>query len=339
MALTAMQVRMSWREKIVAIALALLIAEGPLRAEEPKPGTAAPGRLSIATEPAGAAVYVDGRAAGMTPLQIRSLHAGEHRVRVLKAGYLENARVVTIAPGRETPVTVKLTKSNATAGQVISGAGGDGLLSNKLFWIAVAGAGGAAGYVLATKNAAPVAGTISAPSSALMGAAVAFSSQGASDKDGDPLTLTWNFGDGGTATGERVTHAYATDGSFTVKLVISDGKKSAEAPPATVMIKSLSGTWRGTLAIDAGQLITVLNLNQNNTSVSGTYTDNATTVSAGPGSVTGAVNSSGTITLTVTVRGINPFIFTGTASADGNTLTGVVNGSGFVNERWSLTRS
>jgi len=36
---------------------------------------------------------------------------------------------------------------------------------------------------------------------------------------------------------------------------------------------------------------------------------------------------------------MNPFTFRGTVGADGNTLTGVVNGSGFVNDPWSMTRA
>lgn len=33
-----------------------------------------------------------------------------------------------------------------------------------------------------------------------------------------------------------------------------------------------------------------------------------------------------------------PFTFSGTAGADLNTITGTVNGSGFVNDGWTLTR-
>ena len=42
---------------------------------------------------------VDGRLAGQTPANVASLAAGEHRVRIVKSGYLENARVVTLTAG------------------------------------------------------------------------------------------------------------------------------------------------------------------------------------------------------------------------------------------------
>ena len=327
--------------QFVSVVLVMLLGVGPTLAESSKgdASVASAGSLSIATDPDGAAVYVDGRPAGTTPVDIQRITAGDHRVRVVKSGYLENARIVTVASGRAMSVAVKLTKS-LEAGQVISRPGsGGGLFSNKWLWIALAGGGGAAAYVLATANAAPIPGTISAPANALMATAVSFASQGASDKDGDPLTRTWDFGDGGSATGERVTHTYMSAGNFTVKLTVSDGKKSADAPPATITIKSLSGTWRGTLAVTNGTLVTVLNLTQNSTNISGSYTDQVTTPSAGPGTVNGGVNDSGTVTFTVEIRGINPFTFRGTISADGNALSGVVNGSGFVNDPWSMTRA
>ena len=47
---------------------------------------------------------------------------------------------------------------------------------------------------------------------------------GASDADGDPLNVTWDFGDG-SATSSSGTHVYSTPGTFTATATISDGKK------------------------------------------------------------------------------------------------------------------
>jgi PKD repeat protein len=44
-----------------------------------------------------------------------------------------------------------------------------------------------------------------------------------SDANQDPLTTTWNFGDGTTGTGTATAHAYATPGSYTVAATVSDG--------------------------------------------------------------------------------------------------------------------
>ncbi|MBI3000673.1 MAG: PKD domain-containing protein [Deltaproteobacteria bacterium] len=43
-----------------------------------------------------------------------------------------------------------------------------------------------------------------------------------SDLDGDPVTFTWDFGDGGTASGPVPTHAYASAGTFTVTMTVAD---------------------------------------------------------------------------------------------------------------------
>ncbi len=52
---------------------------------------------------------------------------------------------------------------------------------------------------------------------------VAFDATRSTDPNGDPLTYTWAFGDGQTATGERVSHTYAAGESFTVTLTANDG--------------------------------------------------------------------------------------------------------------------
>jgi PKD repeat protein len=47
--------------------------------------------------------------------------------------------------------------------------------------------------------------------------------------EGEPASWSWDFGDGGTATGPSVSHAFATGGDFVVKLTIGRGGKAASA--------------------------------------------------------------------------------------------------------------
>src|SRR5688500_2482566 len=83
----------------VSLALSVMMVAGAGAAETPKGGAAATtGALSITTDPVNAEVSVDGRPAGQTPTNLVAMPAGEHRVRIVKNGYLENARVVTVAP-------------------------------------------------------------------------------------------------------------------------------------------------------------------------------------------------------------------------------------------------
>ena len=80
-------------------------------------------------------------------------------------------------------------------------------------------------------NRAPVANAGGPYVSVAAGRPLLFLGGGSRDPDGDPLTYQWNFGDGNTATGVGPQHAYATPGTYTVTLVVSDGTVSS--PPAT----------------------------------------------------------------------------------------------------------
>jgi hypothetical protein len=46
---------------------------------------------------------------------------------------------------------------------------------------------------------------------------------GASEPDSDPLTYTWDFGDGTTGIGSSPTHVYADNGVYTATVSVSDG--------------------------------------------------------------------------------------------------------------------
>jgi PKD repeat protein len=42
------------------------------------------------------------------------------------------------------------------------------------------------------------------------------------DADGDTLSYMWNFGDGNTGEGVKVTHVYSKPGTYTVSLTVND---------------------------------------------------------------------------------------------------------------------
>ena len=66
---------------------------------------------------------------------------------------------------------------------------------------------------------------------------VAFSSAGTVDEDGDPLTYSWDFGDGSApATTANPTHQYTSRGEYRAALTVSDGKPSPGPGVATVDI-------------------------------------------------------------------------------------------------------
>ncbi|MGZ8821792.1 MAG: Ig-like domain-containing protein [Aeromicrobium sp.] len=72
-------------------------------------------------------------------------------------------------------------------------------------------------------NRAPVAGFTLSPLPAFAGTAETFANT-STDPDGDALSSSWDFGDGGTSTTTSPVHTYATgDAFYTVTLTVSDG--------------------------------------------------------------------------------------------------------------------
>jgi hypothetical protein len=92
---------------IIVICVALVVI---VRGEDRNRSAAeAIGSLLVESDPAGASVYVDGRLAGETPLTVPAVAAGVHRVRVVRLGYLENSRLVTVKSGARTTLRARLT--------------------------------------------------------------------------------------------------------------------------------------------------------------------------------------------------------------------------------------
>jgi hypothetical protein len=311
-------------------------------------GAAAPvatGSLSVETDPAGASVVVDGQSWGVTPLVERTLAPGDHRVRVVKDGYLENSRVVSVQAGQAGRVQVRLTpdgntsavreQRDPTAPQQPKSGGG----SKKALLIGLGVVAVGAGVYLATKegNKAPTVGGVTAsPTTGLQGAtSISFSAQ-ASDPNNDALTYDWNFGDGSTGSGATVTKTYTTSGTMAVSVTVKDPKGLSATGNASVTIRSLAGTWRGN--ITGGTVFnTVVTLTHTGSTIAGSYTDQFGSTTAGPVNG-GSVASPNTVRFQVNPACCVPFTFAGTASGDLNTISGTVNGSGFVNAPWTLTR-
>jgi glucose/arabinose dehydrogenase len=83
-------------------------------------------------------------------------------------------------------------------------------------------------------NQAPVAVASANPTSGPTPLDVSFSSAGSSDPEGKPLTYAWTFGDGATSTQANPTHTYATAGTYSARLTVSDGVNSSLSTPITI---------------------------------------------------------------------------------------------------------
>lgn len=86
-------------------------------------------------------------------------------------------------------------------------------------------------------NHAPVLSAIPTctPNAGVVGQTLSFSAN-ATDVDSDPLTYTWNMGNGTSLTGASVTQAYSTAGTYTASVVVSDGRGGSDTKSVSVTI-------------------------------------------------------------------------------------------------------
>ena len=74
-------------------------------------------------------------------------------------------------------------------------------------------------------NQSPTASFTAMPRRGTAPLLVSFNGGASSDPDGDPLTYSWNFGDGSQAgAGVTVNHTYQSAGTYTAILTVNDGK-------------------------------------------------------------------------------------------------------------------
>ncbi|MFT4108332.1 PKD domain-containing protein, partial [Propionicimonas sp.] len=81
-------------------------------------------------------------------------------------------------------------------------------------------------------NQSPTA-SFSAPVSGLT---VNVDGSGSSDPDGSIASYAWDFGDGSTKSGATASHTYAADGTYTVKLTVTDDKGATDSATKSVTV-------------------------------------------------------------------------------------------------------
>ncbi len=90
-------------------------------------------------------------------------------------------------------------------------------------------------------NVAPQIVSLTGDTSGNEGATLGFTATG-SDPGSDPLTYAWDFGDGATANGASVSHAFADDGTYTVTVTVSDDQETGGSDSLTVEVANVSPT-------------------------------------------------------------------------------------------------
>jgi len=136
--------------------------------------------------------------------------------------------------------------------------------SGCLTWVSIGGQGVRDACYVGGVNGQPQAAATAAPTSGVSPLAVQFDGRGSGDPDGDPLTYSWDFGDGTTATAPAPLKSYPVSGVYQSVLTVDDGRgqtnSSDVAPPLRIVVGNC--TPAGTIAsplggarYDAGQTI------------------------------------------------------------------------------------
>lgn len=101
--------------------------------------------------------------------------------------------------------------------------------------------------IVVDDNVAPVA-VIVAPDTAGVAGSVRFDGASSSDADGTVASYSWDFGDGNTATGPLVDHSFASAGTFTATLTVTDDKGASGSAEHDIVVDatppSVNGEWR-----------------------------------------------------------------------------------------------
>jgi glucose/arabinose dehydrogenase/PKD repeat protein len=85
-------------------------------------------------------------------------------------------------------------------------------------------------------NQPPTAVASATPTTGTPPLTVNFSSNGSQDPENDPLTFSWDFGDGSNSTLANPTHIYQSNGRYTARLTVSDGTTQVLSNPINISV-------------------------------------------------------------------------------------------------------
>jgi hypothetical protein len=113
----------------------------------------------------------------------------------------------------------------------------------------------------------PPQAKISAPSEAYVGKDVLFDASQSFDPNGDPLDFLWDFGDGNSGQGEKISHHYQREGEYLVSLTVFDGLATSVATTTIKIIFMFLPPQKATIQKETQKEIAYSEPKQNETQI------------------------------------------------------------------------
>ncbi len=157
------------------------------------------GSIRVLSNPSNAQVKIDGSIVGSTTHEESGLSPGLHTVEVSKSGYQTEVRQVSVNAGDTSTVSVTLTALPS--------------------------------------NDSPNALFNFSPSDPAVGDMITFDATASSDPDGSIVSYEWRFGDGSTGSGAVVTHAFASNNTYSVRLTVTDNEGAQDTLTRSVVVR------------------------------------------------------------------------------------------------------
>jgi len=168
----------------------------------------------------------------------------------------------------------------------------------------------------------------------------------ATDQDSDALTYSWSIG-GRTLTGSGGNFTMSSGGTYTATLTVSDGRGETATDSTSIVVGSMTGTWKLTTTACAGwgnQTFTLV-LKQASGKVTGTFSMPHGFCNSPPGMTgqtdpaePGTFDARGHLNLRLKAGVFVDFYFRGDMDTSGNQVTGAVFNSGFTGQSTTLDR-
>ena len=187
----------------------------------------------------------------------------------------------------------------------------------------------------APTNRAPVLNSLNfAPSFGVAGLTRFEFNSSASDADGDSLSYAWDVaGNPFTGTNGSIVFSSNSSGQGVARVTVSDGKTTT-TDTRSFTVGSMTGTWRGTF--DRWNFTS--NLQQDSLGrLTGDYSDQLGAGRLDP-AVANTINAGAGVTIRYKQATFSDFTMTGTMDSTGRRISGVVNGSGYTNAPFVMTK-